>query len=129
MGYYANGDGAATFKNGVDIEKVGMLLDDKLDELDVIEFEFEIKGNEIYFYDSEKYHEDETLAFLNVLAPYITEGKMTYSGEDDCHWRFVFNSDEQGWDEESGTVDFDFESYTDEDLIVELERRGYNVTK
>lgn len=130
MGYYASGDGIATFKDGVEIEKVEEMLDDILDKMHVIEFEFEIfNKNQISIYDTDKYHEDETLAFLNALSPYIIEGQMTYSGEDNCNWRFVFDSENECWTEESGIVDYNFESYSDEDLITELGKRGYKVIK
>ena len=54
---------------------------------------------------------------------------MTYSGDDNCNWRFVFDSENECWLEESGIIDYNFESYTDEDLITEIEKRGYKVTK
>ena len=64
MGYYASGDGIATFKDGVEIEKVEEMLDDILDKMHVIGFEFEIfNKNQISIYDTDKYYEDETLAF------------------------------------------------------------------
>lgn len=130
MGYYVSGDGIATFKDGVEIEKVEEMLDDILDKMHVIEFEFGIfNKNQIFIYDTNKYHEDETLAFLNALSPYIIEGQMTYSREDNCNWRFVFDSENECWTEESGIVDYNFESYSDEDLITELEKRGYKVIK
>ena len=130
MGYYASGDGIATFKDGVEIEKVEEMLDDILDKMHVIGFEFEIfNKNQISIYDTDKYYEDETLAFQNALSPYIIEGQMTYSGEDNCNWRFVFDSENECWIEESGIVDYNFESYSDEDLITELEKRGYKVIK
>lgn len=76
MGYYASGDGIATFKDGVEIEKVEEMLDDILDKMHVIGFEFEIfNKNQISIYDTDKYYEDETLAFLNALSPYIIEGQ------------------------------------------------------
>ena len=123
VGYYANGDGIATFKDGVNIRQVEEILNDILDELCAIEFEFDIVNeNEISIYDTDKYHEDETLTFLNALVPYIKEGKMTYSGDDNCNWRFVFDPENECWLEESGIVDYNFESYTDEDLITEIEK-------
>lgn len=128
VGYYANGDGIATFKDGVNIRQVEEILNDILDELYAIEFDI-VNENEISICDTDKYHEDEILTFLNALAPYIKEGKMTYSGDDNCNWRFVFDPENECWLEESGIVDYNFESYTDEDLITEIEKRGYKVTK
>lgn len=52
MGYYASGDGIATFKDGVEIEKVEEMLYDILNKMHVIEFEFEIfNKNQISIYD------------------------------------------------------------------------------
>ena len=61
---------------------------------------------------------------LNFLTPYITEGDIDYSGDDDCFQKFVFNPETQKWDKINGDV-----YYTDDDLIQELERRGYKVFK
>lgn len=124
MGYYASGSGYASFKKGVDIAEV----EAKLDELDVW-FDWNIGNDGVNFFENDKYHEDETSKFLDALVPYITEGEATYSGEGDCHWRFRFSPDDQEWIEESGTIDYNFDSYTDEQLIEELNKRGYIVQK
>ncbi len=131
MGYYANGSGSATIikgqkkaitaalENKYDKRGVYCGLDYDIDEIDGVCY--------INIYDSEKYHEDETNEFLSVIAPYISEGRLDYSGEDDCIWRFIFNPDTKEWKEENATIDYHFESYSDEELIKELEKRGYSV--
>lgn len=124
MGYCANGSGFATLKRDADIAE----LKDKLDALDV-RFDWSIDKDSVDFYESDKYHEDVTIEFLDTLAPYVAEGEANYTGEDGCAWRFRFDPDEQEWVEESAMIDYNFESYTDEQMIEELDRRGYIVQK
>ena len=124
MGYCADGSGFATLKRDADITE----LKDKLDALDV-RFDWNIDKDSVDFYESDKYHEDETIEFLDTLAPYVAEGEANYIGEDGCTWRFRFDPDEQEWDEETATIDYNFESYTDEQMIEELDKRGYIVQK
>ena len=124
MGYCADGSGFANLKRDADIAE----LKAKLDALDVW-LNWRIYKDSVDFYDSDNYHEDETIEFLNTLAPYVAEGEVNYTGEDGCIWRFRFDPDEQEWVEESATIDYNFESYTDEQMIEELDRRGYIVQK
>lgn len=124
MEYCADGSGFANLKRDADIAE----LKAKLDALDVW-LNWRIYKDSVDFYDSDNYHEDETIEFLNTLAPYVAEGEVNYNGEDGCIWRFRFDPDEQKWVEESATIDYNFESYTDEQLIEELDKRGYIVQK
>ncbi len=131
MGYYASGSGSATIIKGQEKALTAALenkygkrvvccgFDYDIDEIDGVCY--------INIYDSEKYHEDSTTEFLSVIAPYISEGHLDYSGEDDCIWRFIYSSDTKEWKEENATIDYHFESYSDEELIKELEKRGYSV--
>lgn len=124
MEYCADGSGFATLKRDADIAE----LKDKLDALDVW-LNWSIYKDSVDFYDSDNYHEDETIEFLNTLAPYVAEGEVNYDGEDGCIWRFRFDPDKQKWVEESATIDYNFESYTDKQMIEELDKRGYIVQK
>lgn len=131
MGYYASGTGSVIFKKGVDVEEV----ESTLIALDTF-INWDIKKDGVYFCDrycdEEEYlafYEGDTSIFLDALVPYIVEGEAVYSGEDDCNWRFRFDPDEQKWVEESATIDYNFESYTDEQMIEELDKRGYIVQK
>lgn len=124
MGYCAYGSGFANLKRDADIAE----LKAKLDALDVW-LNWRIYKDSVDFYDSDNYHEDETIEFLNTLAPYVAEGEVNYTGEDDYIWRFRFDPDKQKWVEESATIDYNFESYTDEQMIEELDKRGYIVQK
>ena len=51
----------------------------------------------------------------------IIPAKMVVLGDSD--------PDGQEWVEESAMIDYNFESYTDEQMIEELDRRGYIVQK
>lgn len=124
MGYCADGSGSATLKRDADIAE----LKDKLDALDVW-LNWSIYKDSVDFYDSDNYHEDETIEFLDTLAPYVADGEVNYTGEDGSIWRFRFDPDEQEWVEESAAIDYNFESYTDEQMIEELDKRGYIVQK
>lgn len=124
MGYCADGSGSATLKRDADIAE----LKYKLDALDVW-LNWSIYKDSVDFYDSDNYHEDETIEFLDTLAPYVADGEVNYTGEDGSIWRFRFDPDEQEWVEESAAIDYNFESYTDEQMIEELDKRGYIVQK
>lgn len=124
MGYCADGSGFANLKRDADIAE----LKAKLDALDVW-LNWRIYKDSVDFYDSDNYHEDETIEFLDTLAPYVADGEVNYTGEDGSIWRFRFDPDEQEWVEESATIDYNFESYTDEQMIEELDKRGYIVQK
>lgn len=126
MGYYAYGNGSVVFKKGVNQAKVIDLLENLPNS--TIEFEVYDKGVSFWENDSH-WHEEDTFEFLEALIPYITEGCANYSGEEDCIWRYKFYPESETWEEECATIDYNFESYTDEELIAELTKRGYKVTR
>lgn len=127
MGYYASGSGDATLKEGMGDALERAIRDHYKDAYCPIGYD--IEPDYINIYDDEKYHADETKEFLDILTPFITEGILSYSGDDDCIWRFVFDYDNQKWNEEDATISYGFEDYSDEELIQELQSRGYKVTK
>lgn len=130
MSYCADGYGKATLKENVNTEALKNLLDNKLGEMGADGFlEFNISGCKITLSDGERYCEEDTIEFLNLLIPYVTEGKIVYTDEDGYVWRFVFYPNTKKWLEEKATIDFNFESYTDEELIAELRKRGYTVVE
>ncbi len=101
MGYYASGSGDATIKEGR-AEELCSLLESKKVEIEWDVFE---KNSCISFWLSDDHwHAEETGDFLNLLCPFITEGTLEMSGEDDCHWRYVFNLESKCWREEFGTI-------------------------
>ena len=126
MGYYASGNGDATLKEGVK-EDLERLLKGARDEIDC-DIEWDISEDRIDFWQSDSHwHEEDTLEFLNMLIPYITEGSMYYSGEDDCHWRYVFDPENDVWIDEGGEVIFDLSDISDEDLLEEVRKRGLKI--
>lgn len=122
MGYCAYGNGEVVLKEGIDADNVLDQMESLLENAFCIECE--LSENGIQITDTENYHEEDIMEILNFLIPYITEGDMAYSGDDDCFWKFIFNPETLKWDEINGDV-----YYTDNDLIQELEKRGYKVTK
>ncbi len=50
------------------------------------------------------FHDDEWEDLLNDLVPYIREGCLDFSGEDNCFWRYQFNAEKQEWEELQGKI-------------------------
>lgn len=126
MGYYAYGNGSVLLKNGINKEELFKKLDEKLNDAFGLEYEFNKVGM-IDITDYENYSEEDIMEFLNILIPYIKEGSIEYSGDDDYHWKFVFNEKDQKWDEFDGEVYYSLEDFSDNDLIEELNKRGYAI--
>lgn len=128
MSYMAYGNGMAKLKDGVNKEALYEKLDKIVDDCWGLEYEEELNGY-IPFYDSENYHEEDIMNFLNALIPYITEGEIKYSGEEDCYWMFKFNPETNVWDELDGGCYYAISDLLDNFFIDELEKRGYVVNK
>ena len=126
MGYYAYGNGSVLLKNGINKEELFKKLDEKLNDAFGLEYEFN-KAGMIDITDYENYSAEDIMEFLNILIPYIKEGSIEYSGDDDYHWKFVFNEKDQKWDEFDGEVYYSLEDFSDNDLIEELNKRGYAI--
>ena len=124
MGYCADGGGLLTLKPNTNVDE----LNNKLaDSSGCLSYQFD--GNEIEFWCEDKYWGDGVYEDLEIVKPYIGFGELEFAGEDGAMWRIRFDSDTQEWVEESATIDYNFESYTDEQMIEELDRRGYIVQK
>ena len=124
MGYCADGGGLLTLKPNTNVDE----LNNKLaDSSGCLSYQFD--GNEIEFWCEDKYWGDGVYEDLEIVKPYIVSGELEFAGEDGAMWRIRFDSDTQEWVEESATIDYNFESYTDEQMIEELDRRGYIVQK
>lgn len=128
MGYYAYGDGTATLKENVDHELFECFLKYKVKKYTILEFDI-YEDNEMTFNGEEKYKEENTIEFLNMLSPHITKGEIVYSGEDNSVWKFTFDPVSNEWIRQDAAIDFNFESYSDEQLIEEITKRGYEVKK
>lgn len=137
MGYWAKGSGSCTLKNDVDTKELDKKIRDALGIAenvicdDDLEWEIDESSKMINFWESDSHwHEEDTYLFLNTLIPFIVDGCADYnSNEDDSIWRYKFNPETKAWDEQDATVDYNFESYSDEEMIRELQNRGYRVVR
>ena len=130
MSYSANGSGSATLKKGCTKNQVL----EALKNIDTDNFELIFFNNKdekmIDITESESHwDEDDTLEVLNAMIPYISEGSVSYSGQEDDIWRYRFDPAEQKWITEYAVIAFDFKPFSDDELIGELKRRGYEVTR
>lgn len=126
MGYCADGNGIVILKNDINIKKLrNELIKSKSN------IEYTINNNMISLEEySFSWSEENTYNFLNTLKPYIKGGVIKYrSIDDDRHWRYVYDPITDKWEEEMATTSYDFEEYTDNELIEELKKRGYVVKK
>ena len=84
MGYYANGGGDVTLQSEVPenvlelLSCAGFAVDKASDSGLWLTFEYN------------KFHEDDTEQALKRLAPYVKDGNVDFSGDDDEHWRYEF---------------------------------------
>ena len=133
MGYYASGYGECTLKDGVDLILLNYDLNmNGAHTIDVNRLTaskmIDVKENRISIStEDQKYYEEEVYCDLNILTKYITEGYIDFVGEDDAHWRIALKDGE--WSEQNGEVVYDMSKYSDQELIDELDRRGYNITQ
>ena len=130
MGYYASGSGDIVLKIGTrreDIEKaIGNLRDPYFAEYDIVIPENCSEDNQPYVWVSSdgKYYEEEVLDFLYALKPYIKNGCVSFNGEDDSHWRFVYKGQEEGWEEQCGRIIYNLDELPNKDLLAEIKKRG-----
>lgn len=134
MGYYAAGSGDVTLKNGIEASDI-------LEKIRKEDFDFLCNGEieEGVTVDGQKaldiweaddhWHEEDVMEVLNFIKPYIDAGCLVYSGDESCHWRYVFDPKTDKWVEENGRIDYNFDSYSDEELVEALKKRGYEVKK
>lgn len=132
MSYKATGSGEALLKAGVDLIAFTKMLEEKnkklYDSFDLMEYDiWQDTNNNVtiisFWHTDRHWNAENTISFLNMLNPYITEGSIEYEGEEDDYWRYVFVSEEEGWKEEAGTI-----YYNDEAMIEDLEKQNYVIT-
>lgn len=51
---------------------------------------------------TDKYHDDEAHAVYDAIAPFVTEGVVDYTGEEETHWRVRFRNGT--WSEHNGEI-------------------------
>ena len=134
MGYYADAEGFIIAKDTDSYQKLEEMFGDGPATND-IPFNFWKDADTSTFNLSnadDTYWDDEVTDFLYRISEFICEGEVEYVGEDHELWRFVFDADMQLWREENGHVVYGEASPTglsDEDLIKEIQKRGYTVQK
>lgn len=115
MGYYASGDGYINFSRSLSKEEFGAVRELLLEEFEDVDTGMDF--DYVSFWDSDKYHYDAVEKILEQIASEypVSEGRLTYSGEDGEHWRFCYDprgaQTESGkcWIEEGGIVVYDSE--------------------
>ena len=92
MGYYCTGGGTARLKIGVDPVELEMMLDNSNESNIYFEFYKDKTGVDFVdlVHEYAKWYEKDTVSILEVLSPYIEEGEISFTGEDDSHWKYVF---------------------------------------
>lgn len=118
--YSVTGVGAAKLKEGINVEELETILHDARlkNKQKLVDFEFDISDGEITLNDlSRNFDENATLEFLNVLCPYITQGYMNYSADEDGEtWCYDVAHGEWMDPRENPLA-----------LVAELSRQGYMV--
>lgn len=104
MGYYANGSGTIAFMrelSDADWSAVENAVKD------VIEYDVDRKNGWLSLWYDGKYYEEEVIAVLKKIAEAapIRDANIEFSGEGDCHWRFIYEDGK--WWEENGHVVYD----------------------
>ena len=101
MGYYAYGAGEVTL--------IKELPEQVLKDVKDIYSYTERYKDTLFFSIDSNYHEDDVVGLLDELKPYISEGLVEYTGEEDTHWRFSFKDGE--WTEFNGRTVYDDEPF------------------
>ncbi len=130
MSYYASGTGYAKLKDATDRIELAKVLEKRGNGR--VTFDLELEPERKYVdlsYENQRWEEEDLMEFLNTLAPYVSEGTMSFSGEDDSLWRYRFDPDTQKFVEETATAVYgnDLSELTTEAMIAELTRRGFIV--
>ena len=110
VGYYATGGGYVSFSSDISDElfkAYGDVLDEVFDCVDEMPHG---KGFELS-YDG-KYYGDDVSKVLGIIssASRVTDGEIEFVGEDNCHWRFVWQNGK--WEEQNGVVTYEGDSGT-----------------
>lgn len=126
MGYYASGKGKAKLKQNANIENLTADIERIYGEGSI---EWRIQNDTIIFSDDNSHwYEEYTEQLLDVLSPYVESGCFNYSGEDEDIWRYRFISENGYWLKEKPQIIYGLNDFSDEILIQELEKRGYQCT-
>lgn len=137
MGYYAEGNGTIKFKNSVNKNIISNAMTFAKDAFEDFAF-YERDGEDgIHYIDIDfvdyHWHSEDMDDFFNMLYEILIDADIYMRGEGDCYWKYKFNPNTRSMDDLYGTVIYsdsnDFDFLPDENLIKELEARGYVVEK
>jgi len=111
MGYYASGSGYIDVGSARPSEQA--LRD--LAEHGGLGFRLMAPNKHFHFYTIDvlheygNYSEEEVIDFLSMAgrAFQILGGEIEFSGEDDSHWRFVWNGRDGRWYEQNGSIEYE----------------------
>lgn len=130
MGYYANGSGYITLKKEADMEIVKKALDTAKDEISGDITGYWSKDNQTYNIDlyihDDHWHEEDIYDLFNAVMPFIVDVDVDMKGDEDCYWRYQYNTETQKIDKIPGTIVYgnDLRDFSLEDLMAEVNRRN-----
>lgn len=89
-----------------------------------IEMSCKLKGHPEFelTHNDENYHGEILRDFLDIFTPFVVEGNIALSGDDNLHWQFDFR---KGWQEDTGEIHY----ATGEPLSVQQTPKGILATK
>lgn len=118
MGYYASGSGYINFADTLDeqtYDKVKKYIETEFECYDAARVPRDghktSRGSWMDFYVHDKYHGVEVESVLQNIAKaaFIHDACVEFSGEDDMHWRFVYDPETNEFFEEDGSVVYESE--------------------
>ena len=119
MSYCAGGDGRVVLEKRSYVNYVIALLSKAFENVWVVDDDTVgfVRYRGIYC-------EKDILECLDGIVPFIKEGSIEFSGEDDCLWCFKFADGK--WVDLNGTViyGYDLSDVPDDNLIAEVKKRG-----
>ena len=120
MGYYASGFGRIKCK--CDDEKALKIEEILSEEFSVNDMYSTDGCFEFDLYMEGKYHSDCVTSVLSSVAPYVVEGSISFSGDEDEIWKFTFNKETKEFDEENADIIY-WSSFNSEEEVLEYYRK------
>lgn len=117
MGYVSTGFGT--------IQLVCALPEDTMDEfvellggkwLGIEVTKYEQNGTnyvDVSYWNYDDYYEEEFVEALDLIRSFVANGWIEFYGEENCHWRFLFDQAKGGWIKEDGVVIYNVEEALD----------------
>ena len=123
MSYYAKGGGDCSLKENTTIEQIKNI--NLLSGLEIEPYEFregKVVPSQSSFglaFEYNKYDQDDFEKDLEKLSPYIVNGSIDMTGEDDAVWRYAFEDGE--WHYYDGNIKFDNDIPEAKELCLQME--------